>query len=141
MKKIINGKVYSTDTATFLAEFEASCPANDFQWYKESLYRKKTGEFFLCGEGNGASRYASHEFDGWTRGEKIIPLSYKEARDWAEKSLCADDYEKIFSVKEDGEKRTASFYLSSTAIQTARQKSSESGMSLSDWLEKLIREA
>ena len=51
MKQIINGKKYDTETAERLACEDAGLPVNDFAYWCEELYRKKTGEFFLHGEG------------------------------------------------------------------------------------------
>ena len=58
MKKIINGKLYDTDTAKEMGTGCASCSPRDFHYYSETLYRKRTGEYFLYGEGGPASRYA-----------------------------------------------------------------------------------
>lgn len=97
MKKIINGKKYDTETAR-----EIGCDGNnlsrrDFKWWTEVLYQKRTGEFFLYGEGGPASRYAvSADGHGWDSGKQIIPLSEDKARNWAEEHLDADEYEKIF---------------------------------------------
>ena len=58
MKKIIKGKVYDTDTAQKVAEYSNNYPRSDLHFYEEELYRKKTGEFFLYGSGNAASKYS-----------------------------------------------------------------------------------
>ena len=34
-------------------------------------------------------------------GRKIIPLTIKEAKEWAEKYLDADEYEKLFEIEEE----------------------------------------
>lgn len=103
MKKIINGKKYDTETATYLGRYQS--PGNgwsDFSYYEETLYRKKTGEFFLHGEGGPMTRYARSE-SGNTRtgGETIIPLTIDEAKAWAEEKLEADKYEEIFGEVEE----------------------------------------
>lgn len=51
MKKIINGKMYNTETATELGNFWNGLSTNDFRNLSETLYRKKNGEFFLYGQG------------------------------------------------------------------------------------------
>lgn len=97
MKKIINGKKYNTDTAI---EIASSGPdglsTTDFRYYDETLYRKKTGEFFLAGEGHGMTKYASSNGNtsGW--GEAIIPLSDDEAKEWVEQECDSETYEEIF---------------------------------------------
>ena len=50
MKKIIKGKVYDTDTARELASWANGGNWRDFSHLEETLYRKKTGEYFLHGE-------------------------------------------------------------------------------------------
>lgn len=97
MKKIINGKKYDTKTAQCVGEWDSGHPYNDFNWCSESLYRKKTGEFFLHGEGGALSKYTTTlDQNSWSGGEEIIPMSEKEAKNWAEESLDGDDYEDIF---------------------------------------------
>ena len=51
MKKIINGKVYDTEKAKQVAYYSSAGSWRDFQHYEETLYLKKTGEYFLFGEG------------------------------------------------------------------------------------------
>ena len=102
MKKIIHGKKYDTKTATVIGESGNGLGYRDFNWCEETLYRKKTGEFFLHGEGGPASAYAEHVASGgWTSGETIVPLTIDEAKEWAEDNLSADDYEKIFGEVEE----------------------------------------
>lgn len=48
MKKIINGKMYNTETAEKLTSWEHSY-RSQVDWYEEMLYKKKTGEYFLYG--------------------------------------------------------------------------------------------
>ena len=47
MKKIINGKMYNTDTAKELAGWSSPGGRGDFSHYEETLYQKRTGEFLL----------------------------------------------------------------------------------------------
>ena len=49
------------------------------------------------------SRYAEPDVGGgWTGGEKIIPMSEDNAKEWIEDNLDADDYESVFGeVEED----------------------------------------
>ena len=97
MKKIINGKMYNTETATEVGNYWNGLSQRDFNHVNETLYRKKTGEFFLYGEGGPMSRYSeSCGNNSWTGGERIIPLSEKEAKKWAEDKISADAYCQIF---------------------------------------------
>lgn len=104
MKQIINGKKYDTKTATFLGSYQNTGDRGDFHHYSEELYRKRTGEYFLYGEGGPMSHYsrqtASNE---WSGGERIRPLTEVEAREWAERHLDGDEYEEIFGEVDDDE--------------------------------------
>jgi hypothetical protein len=101
MKKIINGKRYDTSTATLIGSVNYSYP-NDFQYWKEDLYRKKTGEFFLYGEGGPMTQYAHRTGQNqWSGGERIRPLTLTEAQEWAERYLDVEKYEQTFGVIEE----------------------------------------
>ena len=47
MKKIINGKKYDTETAKWLGDYWNGLGGNDFKKLFETLYQKKTGDYFL----------------------------------------------------------------------------------------------
>lgn len=53
MKKIIDGKMYNTETAKECGTWD-NCEYG-FNRVEETLYRKKTGEFFIHGEGGANS--------------------------------------------------------------------------------------
>ena len=101
MNMIINGKRYDTVTATPIGSTGYSHPW-DSEYWSEELYRKKTGEFFLYGEGGPMSKYSRKIGQNeWSGGEEIRPLSLKEAQKWAEKYLDADEYEQVFGEVEE----------------------------------------
>ena len=101
MKKIIEGKMYSTKTAIEICEQSASCPTNDFNYFEEILYRTKKGSWFLAGNGHGNSKY-SKRIDNHTRGagEGLIPLTEEEARDYLERYNETDLLEQYFKIEE-----------------------------------------
>jgi len=101
MKKIINGRKYDTDTASALAVYSSGA-ATDLYYYEETLYIKKTGEYFLHGHGGPASVYGSFSESGnKIGGDLIIPFTEADAKAWAEKHISADDYCKIFGDVEE----------------------------------------
>lgn len=101
MKKIINGKRYDTDTAKILGSAGYS-HLGDFSFWREELYRKRTGEFFLYGVGDAMSKYARQVgLNVWAGGEEIRPLSLKEALEWVEENLDVEEYEQIFGEVEE----------------------------------------
>ena len=101
MKKIINGKMYNTETAKELG-YDSYSNSRDFNYWCETLYQKRTGEFFLHGEGGANSKYAEMvDMNCWCGGERIFPLTMEQAKHWAERHLSADEYEDIFGEVEE----------------------------------------
>lgn len=142
MKKIINGKRYDTGTAQEIGCWDSPHGLTDFAHSSETLYRKQTGEYFLYGEGGPMSQYAVPEGNnGWSGGERIMPLSFEEAREWAEAHLDADDYEAAFGeVEEDGSKVVVGFTVSASTAEKIKRRASAAGMNQSEWLTRLIEE-
>lgn len=100
MKKVIDGKIYNTETAVELAYYNNGVSQNDFTYIDESLYRTRKGNFFLAGEGGAMTRYAHRCSDNTTcGGEGIFPLTEKEAREWVERN-ANEIYEEIFATEE-----------------------------------------
>lgn len=136
MKKVIKNKVYDTNKAQRLGEYAPNPYRSDFSYFCETLYRKKTGEFFLYGEGNAASKYArscgQNERCG---GEKIIPLTYEAAQQWAEEHLDGDSYIEIFGeLEEDGSIEVLSISMPASAAAKIRQLAGQEGKTLSAFL-------
>jgi hypothetical protein len=137
MKKIINGRQYDTDKAQYMGGDNGG---EGFSHWSEELYQKRTGEFFLYGEGGARTKYAQALSDNsWSGGEKIIPLSIEAAQAWAEKHLDGDEYEKIFGeVAEDGSKKTVSFSLPESTIERIRSRAAAESISMSELITRLV---
>lgn len=137
MKKIINGKKYDTGTATLIGEHSNGGGWRDFQHYEEELYQKKTGEFFLHGEGGPMTRYGVQvEMNSRSGGEKIIPLEREEAMEWVERNMSAEDYERLFGeIEEDESKQTITLYLTRGLVERLRRESQEQGIAMSVLIE------
>lgn len=101
MKRIINGKKYNTETATEVGYASSGLSYRDFGWWEERLYRKRTGEFFLHGEGGPMTNYAKYCGDCRACGEDILPMTEEQAKMWAERHLDGDEYEAIFGEVEE----------------------------------------
>lgn len=142
MKKIISGRIYDTDTAKELGSDSYINP-RDWHYWGETLYQKRTGEFFLYGEGGPLSRYARETGqNSWSGGEKIIPLSAAKAREWAEEHLDGDEYEAIFGIPEEGPgKETLCIQLPTDLTTTIRHRAAEASMSLTAFVEEMLRKA
>jgi hypothetical protein len=137
MKKIINGKRYDTETAQLIGSASYS-NRTDFHFWNEELYRKKTGEFFLYGEGGAMSRYSrstgQNEIYG---GAEIRPLSLEEAQEWAEKYLDADEYEEVFGHIEEGKTQIATWI--SDTLKSAADELRGKGYTLADIFEAGVK--
>ena len=82
MKKIINNRVYDTSTAKRCSDPVDIGSVEEYDFYALTLYQKRNGEFFL--------------FRDVFRGpldDGIVPLSYEDARQWAESNVSANKYE------------------------------------------------
>ena len=143
MKKIISGRIYDTDPATNLGSWWASSDVQDRQHVEETLYRKRTGEHFLHGYGGPMSKYARAEGqNSWSGGERIMPMSYDEARAWAEEHLGADEYEAAFGdVTEDESEYDLHVKLPMPVADKLRRIASQRGKALRDVLVELIQRA
>lgn len=140
MRKIINNKMYDTDKAECLAEWDNGRRDDRLYVVIEELYRKRTGEFFLCGFGGPATHYAVHYGNSnWTGSSKIVPLSYEAARKWAEEKLDASEYEHIFGeIAEDDSRASLTVSISAAALARAKREAAKAGTSLSAYIESLI---
>ncbi len=102
MRRIINGKKYDTDTADFIDETGNNLPQSNFRWMEEELYKKKTGEFFLAGEGGPLSKYGIRCDNNTLSGShKITPLTIDEAKEWVENNSYYDTYVELFGEPEE----------------------------------------
>ena len=135
MKKIINGKLYNTDTAKRLGEW-ANDITDNLHWVSETLYQKQRGEFFLHGEGGPSSKYAESIGQGsWSSGEKIIPLSYDAAQAWAEEYLDANAYQAAFGpIKEDDSTVRMLISLPASVAERVKREAAQAGMSTSAYI-------
>lgn len=145
MKKRIDTLMYDTDTAKKMGEY-CSGPADDFNYTHEILYKKRTGEFFLWGEGGPESVY-SHRVDNmFVGGEDIRPLTYDQAKKWFEKANNDDpDWatDKVYDAefdrpKKDEKKTTASISLSLAAKRKLERLATKQGITQSEVVENMI---
>lgn len=139
MKKIINNKIYDTTTAQKCGEWSNGHYTSDFAYCAETLYRKKTGEYFLHGEGHALSKYASSSGNSCGWGEQIIPLSYAQAQKWAESHLDGDDYISVFGEPEESEELgDLHIRISAAKLTKLRQAAGQAHITLAEMVERLI---
>ena len=131
MKKIINGRRYDTETAKLLGVASYGI-CTDFAYWSEELYVKKTGEYFLYGQGGPMSKYSQQVGQNeWTGGHKIVPLTLKEAQRWAEKFLSGAEYEEIFGKVEEG-KVQVSAWIEESVKEEIDKLRDEQGLTIGD---------
>lgn len=131
MKKIIGGKRYNTETAKYIGSGSPDYSVNDFKYFEENLYQKKTGEFFLHGKGGPMTKYAIQAYGSMMGSEKIIPISLEEARSWGEKYLSPDEYEEVFEVEEE-DSVLFSVLLPETLYAELKAEAEEKGVSMKE---------
>ena len=100
MKRVIDGKLYNTETAEEIASF-CSGQCGDFNFYEAIMYRTKKGALFLyesggpfskMGESNGKESYGT---------SALTVLNTDQALSWANensKELAASESEAIFTT-------------------------------------------
>lgn len=132
------------ETAKVLTQWDNALGINDFEWEKESLCRKKNGKFFLYGEGEPASPYATDHDTArkpgpWSEGEDIIPFTTDQAKQWAEKKLDPDKYEKIFGkVPEDNEVITEEVQFDRDDWEKVHKIAEKKGLAVDKLIQKAI---
>ena len=84
MKKVIDGRVYNTETADCICDLRCSHYPSDFAYHETSLYRTKKGAYFLAGKGGPMSRWRCKVGNGFSGGSGLLLLDYEEARGYAE---------------------------------------------------------
>ena len=141
MRKIIHNLVYDTNTARYVGEYAAE---KDGYAYKEVLYRKRTGEYFLYGIGNYASQYgkrvenAAGKKRKWAAGEKIVPIPYSKALQWAGTHLAKHQYDEFFGEERSEEREDIKVSLEKRYATKLRRYAEQNGMSLRQTFEHII---
>lgn len=142
MKKVIRGRLYDTGKAVEIGStYGGSEIRSDFEFWEETLFRKKTGEFFLYCIGNAMSRYAVWHGNTAGSGEQIKPLTYSEAQEWAENALDGEKYIQVFGEpEENGDRTSVTLTMTIGAFNLLRKASEKQGKSASEIVEALIRQ-
>lgn len=137
MRKVINGKLYDTDTARPVVDWSKGY-TSDFQYVSETLYRKRTGEYFIHGEGGPMSKYAeSCGQNQWQGGEAIRPLTYDQAKQWMEEYGSAEAYESEFGVPDEDKEHDLHVIVSETAWQAISRAAVQDETSVRAIIERL----
>ncbi len=115
MKRVFRGRSYDTDKAERIAQDD-----------DEILYRKKTGEYFLYKTGIDSSA-------------AIAPLSYDEAREWADDHMSIFiSCKYFFDIARKGTKAPLQLAFDKGVIELMKRVSVERGVTISELVEKLV---
>lgn len=144
--QVIIGKIdYDTETARAMGNWQRGV-ASDKGYISETLYQRKTGEYFLHGEGGSRSRYAQRTAPNtWGYGERIIPMSHEEAHAWAENHLTENAYDKVFGANARDEVLTPVLVrlkpeTAEKLIQAAREQKCQPADVAEDLIERALAE-
>lgn len=97
MEQRIKGRRYNTKSARRIASWTNNLPTSDFRVVEETLFQKRTSEYFLYGKGGPQSSYGEVKEDGSIGyGSEIIPLTFEQARAWAQEKLSSEEYRQSF---------------------------------------------
>lgn len=100
MKKIINGKVYNTETSELILEWWNGRGTNDFTHRSKDLYRTKKGAWFLHHIGGAMTDMArSCGSNSWTGSEDIEPIGESDVLAFLETHGGEEVLEKYFADK------------------------------------------
>lgn len=86
MNNGIGTSVCNPEKAKKIGEYSSDLPKSDFGYYKEALYKKETGEYFLMGEGGPESKYVAITQNGLAHenNARIKALTFAQAKEWYE---------------------------------------------------------
>jgi hypothetical protein len=96
MRRIKDGRIYDTNTATRICGTGNSLSRSDFGFEDSDLYVTRHGRHFISGRGGASSRFASSDGDGYVGSSDIIVLSASEALAEAERRADAGTIEEHF---------------------------------------------
>lgn len=95
MKKVIDRKVYDTETAILIAEY--SNYTGSFTDYEEALYKTHNGRWFIAGKGGPMSQYSQpYGNNGRSGGSNIFRISSDDALAWLESHQLLQKIEEYF---------------------------------------------
>lgn len=104
MKKIINGKVYNTETAEYIGGFyKGGTSISDFNYIEQNIYRSKNGQYFLYILGWANTEYSTNYWNSSSEGEYMGLMSMEDIATWLEENslwLWEKSIDSILSVIE-----------------------------------------
>lgn len=145
MKKIINSKLYDTESSSLIAEVDNGYGVSDVHYAKYWLYKKRNGKFWLYGEGNAGSDCAEYDkaYGRWAPGTMIKPLTFEEAERWFEEYQDQID-DKVFTeefgpIKKDPTNITRTYSIPRYVANELTRLAQESDRTPSEMLATMIK--
>ena len=135
MRSVLKNKIYDTKTAKLIGECEKPSYGGD-SLVVERLYRKRTGEHFLCVSGGLSKQFVPRRF----KDPYIVPLDYKEAFTWARDSLDRKVFDEEFDADAMYGYATLSIRVSARAARVLDLWVSRTGETKGDAVDRLIIE-
>ena len=142
MKRIIGGATYDTYTATELYEYQhTAVNCTDFAYYEETLYRTRSGKYFLFGIGGPLSPYSKAYGNGSSGASEIVPLTDDEARSWLEKfndpdEICPELFADVAEM--EGSESVVCLRIPSVLKSQLEQLAAQEEQSLNTFLIKVL---
>lgn len=136
MIKQIRGRKYDTERATVVGTVRPmASDMHEVQHIEKTLYRKRTGEYFLYSvkkdvENNGSS-------PAWN----IEPMTPLEAERWAKKNFKKEDFIVAFPPEGEGSgaRVTTSISLKRENYEKVKELAMRANMPLSKFLDRVIQ--
>jgi len=93
MEKLIDGKLYDTDSAELITSTypNGTQDRSDFRFLREQLYVTENGFYFVAAKGGAKTKLSQPAATGGTTGgAEIRPLSEQEAFEWCQRRDAID---------------------------------------------------
>lgn len=91
MKRVINRRVYDTETAEQIARYAKNVDTNDFNYFIETLYKTDDARYFLHGRGGSNTKYAVRRNGEHSGSKEIKVFDEEDAIEWCEEQSIDGD--------------------------------------------------
>ena len=143
MRRKYNQSIYDSEKAVELANHVSATPSES-EYYKVTLHRTRIGHYFYHIIGGEQCTYAKQlSFRPQEEhGETIVPITYAEAKEFGEKHMLPELFDKEFGeVPAEGSKRQKTVMLSEDVIHTLEKRKKKYRISYSDSIDQAVRTA
>lgn len=138
MRKYINRKCYDTETAQLVGHWDNGEQVGSFSHVEEELYRKRGGEYFICGHGGAMTSYAEPCDGNMGSGSAIKPVSAEWARYWAEAHLDADEVEAEWGEPAEDDRESVNVWVCPEAKAALTAECRRTGDTQAKVVERLL---